>query len=32
MREESMSPDLVELVRRAFEHSSHRDVNALMSV
>jgi ketosteroid isomerase-like protein len=32
MREESMSPDLVELVRRAFEHSSRRDVNALMSV
>jgi ketosteroid isomerase-like protein len=26
------TPDLGELVRSAFEHSSHRDVNALMSV
>ena len=32
VKSESTSPDLVELVRRAFEHSSDRDVNALMSV
>jgi ketosteroid isomerase-like protein len=32
MSEDSTAPDLVELVRGAFEHSSRRDVNALMSV